>query len=151
MCGLPGAGKTTLARDLEQRYRALRLTPDEWITRLLGPDPAPDALDAARDPTEALQWDIATRVLALGIDVILDFGFWSRDERELYRAKAHALGAGSIVHFVDAPLETLHARLAARRQEPPANTFRVTAEQLNQWSTLFQRPTAEELLPRSGS
>lgn len=148
ICGLPGAGKTTLARELENRHRALRLTPDDWITRLLGPEPSQPALDSARDPTEALQWDVAARVLTLGIDVILDFGFWSREEREHFRDRAKALGAGSIVHFVDAEPAVLQARLAARRQNRPANTFIVTTAQLDEWSVLFQRPTSDELVPR---
>jgi len=48
ICGLPCAGKTTLARQIEQERSALRLTPDEWITRLFGPDPSTETLDAAR-------------------------------------------------------------------------------------------------------
>ena len=151
MCGLPGAGKTTLARELEQRYHALRLTPDDWITHLLGSDPSHQALDAARDPTEALQWDVASRVLTLGIDVILDFGFWSRAEREGFRDRATALGAASIIHFVDTPLSVLETRLTERRRERPANTFIVTAAQLQEWSTLFEPPTSDELVPRSVS
>ncbi|MFZ0544969.1 MAG: AAA family ATPase [Candidatus Promineifilaceae bacterium] len=35
ICGLPGSGKTTLARQIEQSRSALRLCPDEWIARLL--------------------------------------------------------------------------------------------------------------------
>ena len=34
--GLPGVGKTTLARELEQANGALRLTPDEWMAPLFG-------------------------------------------------------------------------------------------------------------------
>jgi predicted kinase len=34
ICGLPGAGKTTLARRLEQELPAIRLSPDEWIADL---------------------------------------------------------------------------------------------------------------------
>lgn len=149
MCGLPGAGKTTRARELEVHYGAVRLTPDEWITRLLGPNPSHDALHAARDPTESLQWELASRLLTLGIDVILDFGFWSREEREHYRDQAAAAGAGSVVHFVDATPELLRQRLAARRRDQPANTFQVSEAQLAEWSTLFQRPAPEELLPRT--
>ncbi|WP_012692376.1 AAA family ATPase [Deinococcus deserti] len=36
LVGLPGAGKTTLARELETQYAALRLTPDEWMLPLFG-------------------------------------------------------------------------------------------------------------------
>ncbi|NEE15621.1 AAA family ATPase, partial [Streptomyces sp. SID7499] len=36
MVGLPGAGKTTRARQLAEEYGALRLTPDEWLLPLFG-------------------------------------------------------------------------------------------------------------------
>src|SRR6266576_1103308 len=85
MCGLPCAGKTTLAKQIEHERRALRLTPDEWITRLFGADLSVEALDAARDPVERMLWDLAARILSLGVDVILEFGFWSRSEREEFR------------------------------------------------------------------
>ncbi len=37
-------------------------------------------------------WDVAARVLVLGVDFILDFGFWGRDEREEFRSHAKELG-----------------------------------------------------------
>jgi hypothetical protein len=36
MVGLPAAGKTTMAKDLAARHRALRLTPDAWMIPLFG-------------------------------------------------------------------------------------------------------------------
>jgi AAA domain len=36
LVGLPGSGKTTLARQLETERYALRLTPDEWMMPLFG-------------------------------------------------------------------------------------------------------------------
>ena len=36
MVGLPGAGKTTRARELAAANRALRLTPDHWMIPLFG-------------------------------------------------------------------------------------------------------------------
>ena len=31
LCGLPGSGKTTLARKLAEEPHAVRLSPDEWL------------------------------------------------------------------------------------------------------------------------
>ena len=149
MCGLPGSGKTTLAKRLERGRGALRLTPDEWIARLYGRGLTPPALDWCRDPVESIQWEVAERALRLGVNVILDFGFWSRAEREEFRARAAALGAGSEVHFLDVPQEELSARVAARNVEPPPGTFRVTEAQLDAWLKVFEPPTADELRPRS--
>ncbi|HPF81931.1 MAG TPA: AAA family ATPase, partial [Tetrasphaera australiensis] len=46
--GLPGTGKTTLAREIEARDNALRLTPDEWMNPLFGHHDA----DGKRDVLE---------------------------------------------------------------------------------------------------
>lgn len=148
MCGLPCSGKTMLAKQIERERSAVRLTPDEWIARLLGEDPPIEALDAARDPIESVMWDLAARLLTLGIDVILDFGFWSRRERDEFRASAARLGAQCEVHFLDPPHDVLLARLGARNAQRPASTFRIDEERLRLWSSWFERPSADELRTR---
>lgn len=148
MCGLPGAGKTTLAKQLERERQALRLSPDEWIARLFGKGLTLPTLDWCRDPVESVQWMVAERALTLGINVILDFGFWSRVEREDFRARAARLGAGSEIYFLDAPRALLLSRLAARNADLPADAFPVTEAQLSFWLSLFEPPTADELQPR---
>lgn len=54
ICGLPGAGKTTLAKRIARDRHALRLTPDEWIANLLSPDWDREELDRLRSPVEML-------------------------------------------------------------------------------------------------
>ncbi len=95
ICGLPGSGKTTLARRLERDLPALRLAPDEWMARIVG-----DGYDESkRAAVEAVQWEIAARALSLSVDVILENGFWSRSERDDFRARAAALGADTRAAF----------------------------------------------------
>ena len=149
ICGLPCAGKTTLARRLEQEYSALRLTLDEWHIRLFGMDFGLD-IDEAEHNTrhelmEAMLWDVAERVLILGVDVILDFGFWGRSEREDYRSRAARLGAGSKVHFLNVPEEVLLARLQPRNAQLPPGTFLIPEDKLRAWILQFQSPAQDEL------
>lgn len=145
MVGLPGAGKTTLAKKLEIERPALRLTPDEWIPVLYGENLSQEKLDSVRDPVEAMQWQIAAAALRLGVDVMLDFGLWSRRERDDFRARAAALGAKAEICFLDVSRAELSARLAARNENLPPGTFHVSQEQLDLWWSWFQPPTADEL------
>ncbi len=94
---------------------------------------------------EAVLWDVAERVLMLGVDVILDFGFWGRSEREDYRSRAARLGAGSKVHFLNVPEEVLLARLRARNAQLPPGTFLIPEDRLKAWILQFQAPTPDEL------
>ena len=98
MVGLPCSGKTTLAQTLEHDLLALRLTVDEWHIRLFGQDAEEPEHDARHSLIEALLWNTASRALELGTNVILDYGFWARDEREDYRLRAKQLEASSEVH-----------------------------------------------------
>lgn len=148
ICGLPCSGKTTLAKRLEVERRALRLSPDEWIATLYGSNISGEALDAARDPVESALWNLAARVLVLGLDVILEFGFWSRSEREEFRRRATQLGAQSELYFTDAPHEELIRRLARRNAELPPGTFWIDEAQLRSWFCVFEPPSSEELQPR---
>jgi predicted kinase len=143
ICGLPGAGKTTLAKRLEVERRALRLTPDEWIAAL-----GIDAFDEPRRAAvEALQWELAQRALTLGVDVVLDWGFWSRAERDDYRERAKQLGVRFEVRFLDVARAELWDRLSARNADPPPATFRIDLAQLDDYLRVFQPPTKDELAP----
>jgi hypothetical protein len=147
-CGLPCSGKTTLAKQIEREAPALRLTTDDWLTRLIESDPADHPASAMRDALEALLLETALRALELGIDVVLDFGVWSRGEREDFRARAAAAGARSELHYLDASLEELIARVGARNAAMPPGTYAITEDQMRLWATWFEAPSEDELAPR---
>jgi predicted kinase len=145
ICGLPGAGKTTLAKQLEQERPALRLCPDEWIETLLADPSDRDELERLRSPVEAVQWEVAARTLMLGVDVVLEWGFWGRDERADFRARGEALGARVAVVFLELSRPELWARLEKRNANLPPGTFPVTEEELDQYISWWEPPSAEEL------
>ena len=148
MVGLPCSGKTTLARELEEKVSALRLTPDEWQIRLFGQDAEDPQHNARHSLLEALLWEMASRALVLGTNVILDYGFWAREEREDYRARARQLGARSEVHFLDVPPQELLRRLAQRNAQRSQTAFYIPEEMMRPWLAFFQKPTLDELEPR---
>jgi predicted kinase len=137
VCGLPGSGKTTLARRLETRLHAIRFSPDEWIRAL-----SLDLYDEARrEKIEALQWKFAQNLLSLGLTVIIEWGTWARSERDTLRTKARALGAAVELHYLSAPPDVLFDRVQRRGTEDPP----IKRDELLRWLQIFQVPTPEEL------
>lgn len=70
VCGLPGSGKTALAKRLEVEYNAIRFCADEWI-HALGADLFDERL---RQSVEQLQWRVTQRLLQLGQAVVIEWG-----------------------------------------------------------------------------
>lgn len=145
MVGLPGSGKTTLAKQLEQSEHALRLTPDAWQIALTArqvyvPGTEHDELHTR---IEHIMWEVAARVLTLGGNVILDFGFWAQEERDDFAARARALGADCVVNYVAAPLSELKRRLARRNAAADDTRFIIDPDCLDAWYAAFEAPTED--------
>ena len=105
--------------------------------------------DDERQRIKVVQWEIAERILVLGGDVVLDWGFWSRAERDDYRARAVALGARAVLRYLEASREELKRRLVARNAALPTDSFRVDTAELDLRWTMFDPPASEELQPSS--
>jgi predicted kinase len=137
ICGLPGAGKTTLAKELERNLRAVRMCPDEWMEQL-----AIHLWDEGRrTKIEAFQWLLGRRLLELGQIVVIEWGTWGRSERDALRTGARALGAAVELHYASAPVEVLFERIQRRGMEVPP----IGREQIDQWAKAFEAPTSEEM------
>jgi len=141
LCGLPGAGKTTLARRLADDLPAIRLCPDEWMVSL-GVDLRDEAF---RDRLEVQFWRHAQDLLRLGQNVLLESGFWLRSDRDEKRLGARALGAAVELRYLDAPLDELNRRLEARQAAGVWDATPITRTELERWSGLFQAPDAAEM------
>jgi predicted kinase len=141
VCGLPGAGKTTVATQLESELGALRLCPDEWMAEL-----EIDLFDAeARGAMEARQWELAQARLRAGGSVVIEWGLWRRWERDRLRDNARELGADVELRYLDVPLDTLWERVSARGLEARYGSRPIERDELAQWLADFEAPDEIEL------
>ena len=148
MVGLPCSGKTTRAKELEDELLAIRLTPDEWQVNLFGHDTLDPEHDKRHSLIEDMLWKIAARALSLGINIILDFGFWAKEERDEYRARARKLGARSEIVFMDVEEEELLKRVRIRNENLTNAIAYIPEDLMIAWIRFFQRPDADEMAPR---
>ncbi|MDA8296320.1 MAG: ATP-binding protein [Actinomycetota bacterium] len=145
MVGMVGAGKTTVARRIAAERHAVRLTPDEWFVPLFGQDFRDHRSPRRRDILEGRLVSVALEILRAGVDVVLDFGCWSRDERSALRSLAASLGAECELVYLPLSPEEQRRRVTTRWAETPHTTFPITDDDLAGWTDAFEVPEPEEL------
>src|SRR5579859_5947255 len=141
LVGLPAAGKTSRARQLASAWSALRLTPDEWMIPLYGQEQP----EGKRNVLEGRLIWVALSALRIGVNVVVDFGVWSKDERSALRALAASVGATSELVYLHVDEEEQWRRIQARSLTDAATTFEMTRADLGPWREVFQAPDAAEL------
>ena len=136
--GLPLTPNTTAAG---ANCEVLWLGPDEWLLAL-----GINLYDeSCRARVESLQWELAMRALSLGNNVILEFGFWSRQERDYFRSQAEAIGASVELWFLDVPRDELWTRVQKRNAGLTSETGYIDESSLDRWFAQFEPPSPDEI------
>ena len=99
-----------------------------------------------RDVLEGRLISIALQALRLETSVVLDFGFWSRDERSSLRWLARSAGASCQVVYLPVDRDAQLARIARRQLSAPHQTYLMTEVDVDRWREQFQAPDAAELV-----
>jgi len=146
--GLPCAGKTTYAERLRHERDAALFSLDRWLITSFGrySIEAVGHMEHARRlyACRELIWDVTAELLRRQADVVLDDGFFLRNDREQHITRAHALGARVAIHFIDTPVDTLRARLVARNRTAGAHHFDIDPADIATFEAFFQPPSADE-------
>jgi predicted kinase len=148
ICGLPCSGKTTYAVGLRADANRILFSLDRWLITIfgrysiatIGHEEHVRRVLACRE----LIWDVATEFLRRSVDVILDDGFFLRDNRVRHVELAKAVEASAKVHFIDTPVSVIRTRLEQRNASLPRYNFRIDPETLHGFLDLFETPTDHE-------
>jgi len=146
MCGVCGSGKTTYAKQKEQEgYIRLSIDEEMWnIYGQRGIDYSENQYDELSEKVELLLRQKMISLIKNWKNVVIDFSFWNKDNREFYRNMIE--NAGGIVELVymKANKELLRKRLQKRNLSLHANSpFIITDEILEHHYKGFQEPQGE--------
>ena len=121
-CGLPGSGKTTLARNLEADRRGVRVCTDDWQADLgIG-----HADTGFHERLQTVLYAHCLRLLTDGTSVILEDGLWRAEERMVKFRDARTCGARIDMHVFDVPYEVLWARLEHRNRRAHPGAYPIS-------------------------
>ena len=144
ICGFIGAGKTTFAKKLEEKTGAVRITKDEWSISLIGNDPTIDGYAEWDTKIIELSRNVAFQLVEKGIDVIIDEGFWAKEQRDKMRKRIEALGAKEVLYYLDTPIETIRERVVGRNNHLAKDSFKISREMLDNYLMCWQPPGEDE-------
>src|SRR4051812_12852863 len=147
--GPVGAGKSTFAIQLARERAGVHLSLDAWMVQLFSPDrPATGVVDwyvarAARCVEQI--WTVATSIIDVERDVVLEIGLLSPQERARFYRKVDSAGVPMIMYVLDAAREVRRARVLQRNRDRGATfSMLVPPEIFELASDLWQPPDAAE-------
>lgn len=152
LCGRIAAGKSYYANQLKEQNNAIILSVDDLMLRL-----SDSCLGAHHDDMalrcERYFYGLAEQMTNSGIDVIIDFGYWSRREREEARKYFSSRGIKSELHYIHIAdekrikqLESRNERLITEKEKKDTGRVYIIDEVLRQrLDQKFEEPAQEEI------
>ena len=150
VCGPTGVGKTTYSLKLAEEIGAVRFSIDPWMQTMFAKDMKELDYDWMIERVHRCYdqiWEVSQQILSLDGKVILDLGFTTKEQRNLFADKARAMGLNPEVHYLDAPSEVRKERVAKRNSEkdPAVYSFEVTDFMFDFMEPRFEVPQEDEL------
>ena len=145
-CGRVCVGKSTYARALNKTLHGVILSDDEIMLSLFGGD-AGTAHDLYARRLQACLIRKAAEIAADGIDVILDWGFWTKQARKNARDYFASQGIACELHFVSVSDEVWKARISSRNATLAAggeSAYRVDEGLIRKCLARFEEPDESE-------
>jgi hypothetical protein len=107
------------------------------MVTLYGPDPPREHFQEYQSRVTEVIWDLTVRLLHLGLDVVLDFGFWSRTSRDDARARAQSVGVPWKLYFLDCSEEVMCRRVLKRTEKLPVGALVIDEAAFELFKTRF--------------
>jgi predicted kinase len=146
MCGVAGSGKTTYAQRLEAAgYVRLSIDEEVWARfGRYGVDYDPDRYAEYSERAEATLRQRLHDLIDQGRNVVVDFSFWERRNRDRYKKLIEGAGGRWRLVYLQVPADVLRRRLDRRNRRFDANAaFPIHEPTLTRYLGGFEAPAGE--------
>jgi len=100
ICGKICSGKTTYAKNIAKNENAVILSVDELMLTLFG-QYVGEKHDEMAEKTEKYLYKKSIELISNGLNVILDWGFWTREERIIATKYYANMGIKAEWHYIE--------------------------------------------------
>lgn len=142
ICGVICSGKTTLARTLAARERAVILSCDE-LTKALGDDLG-ERHDAVALRVQNYLKEKTVELVKIGVNVILDWGFWRAADRASISNDLRDKGIEYEWRYTQVSPEELKRNIARRNASPGPSDYPVDEGLMAKCLAAFETPSDDE-------
>ena len=144
-CGKMASGKSTLAKELAEKYNAILIVEDDWLSELFPNEITniPEYIQYSSRLKNALSNHIKS-LLSSGASVVLDFPANTENQRNWFRSLFEQTNTSHILHFVDKNNEQCKQQLKERNKNKSEGTAFTSDEEFDAITQYFQAPLETE-------
>lgn len=147
MCGKLCSGKSTHAEMLRKEHKAVILSIDEITLALFGQDAGEKHDDYVKRARKYL-YEKSLDIIEMDINVILDWGFGTKKEREFAREFYCSRNIPFEFHYIDIDDEEWKRRMEKRNKDVLAgktNAYYVVDGLITKLNSMFEKPDRSEI------
>ncbi len=150
LCGKIASGKTFYAEQLRKNTNAIILSVDDLMLQL-----SDECLGNRHDDValrcERYFYQLAKQIVSYGMNVVIDFGYWTKKERDIAKDYFHRAGIPVELHYIKVPedirikrLESRNEALLKRKSEESGRIYIINEELRIRLDAKFEEPLVDE-------
>ena len=148
ICGKICSGKTTYSRKIYSEHNAILLSVDEIMLSLFDQCCGEKLHQEYERRIKEYLFTKSLEIIEKGFDVILDWGFWTKEERDATKDFYKSRNIDCELHYIEIDNETWENQLNKRNNEILENKTKAYYLEHNralEFASMFKKPDADEV------
>ena len=147
ICGRICSGKTVYAKNIAKDLKAVILSIDEITLELFGQHLG-DKHDEICEKIKIFLCKKSVEIISAGLNVILDWGFWKREDRQFITKYFNDLNINVEWHYIDVNENTWNNNIINRNMAIKNNkesSYYLDDNLIKKFNNLFEKPDPIEI------